>query len=443
MLKTHKMPNIGLRSFCRACSVRLTYTISFKDSFAHSRCSHTHFETIMSNKYTNGGHLLEYNSEQVLRVCSEHLHNGHLVAFPTETVYGLGANALDKEAVLSIFKAKQRPLTDPVIVHVLNIDSALQLIDINDILKRLYLHLAKHFWPGPLTIIANSNKDKIPECVTAGTGSVGIRVPNHPVALELLRACRLPIAAPSANRFGHVSPTTAEHVMEDLGNTPFPILIIDTHKACDVGIESTVIKLEQPNVDDLTLIQIQVLRRGGISIEQISKSLTVDADPLRGLMIQVLAAPKTRSVSNNTDVRQISPGLMLTHYAPDVPAFIIEDKKTENSVGTDAVLSISLEDCVLIDFGRKHEELKSHVLRYFDLSSEGDVQEARSTVFDKLRASEKVPKAKAVILPNLQHLELEHADSLFDRLYRAASGRFAQVTHTHLLCSSYISCNQH
>ncbi len=393
--------------------------IRFNRRFAHSIVN-THITRTM---VAPGGHLLRYDTEQttVLEQCSKHLQTGNLVAFPTETVYGLGANALNEEAVLSIFKAKQRPLTDPVIVHVLDENAALELIDINDTLKTLYLHLARTFWPGPLTIVANSNKDKVPDCVTAGTGAVGVRVPNHHVARELLRVSNLPIAAPSANRFGHVSPTTAQHVMEDLGNTPFPILIIDANEACDVGIESTVIKLEQTN----DTLQIHVLRRGGISVEQISKSLSHDS--LRGKLIELIVAPKTRSVSNDTDKGQVSPGLMLTHYAPDVPAFIID-----NQVTNEHETQVSLHDCVLIDFGGKNSDLKNSVLQYFDLSASGDVQEARNTVFDKLRASEKIDNAKAVILPNLQNVELEHADSLFDRLYRAASGRFARVTQGNL-----------
>jgi L-threonylcarbamoyladenylate synthase len=382
--------------------------------------------------WTPGGHMLSFDKESsdvILQQCSEHLNGGQLVAFPTETVYGLGANALNEQAVLSIFEAKQRPLTDPVIVHVLDVTAALELIDINEPLTTLYLHLAKNFWPGPLTIVANSNKKIVPDCVTAGTGAVGVRVPNHDIARELLRACKLPIAAPSANRFGHVSPTTGQHVMEDLGKTPFPILIIDTNEACDVGIESTVIKLEQKDENEM---HIHVLRRGGISVEQISKSLSTNNESLRGLLIQLIVAPKTRSVSNDTTKGQVSPGLMLTHYAPDVPAFIMDEQIDQNPQD---ITSIALEQCVLIDFGGKHAELTSHVLKYFDLSAKGDVQEARTTVFDKLRASEKVQNAKAVILPNLQHVELEHADSLFDRLYRAASGRFARVTQSHLLCS--------
>ncbi|KAL0481913.1 threonylcarbamoyl-AMP synthase [Acrasis kona] len=379
------------------------------------------------NSHIPGGHLLSSTHDSIIE-CGEYVRNGHLVAFPTETVYGLGANAFDEKAVLRIFEAKQRPLTDPVIVHVFDSDHALELIKVSDKVKRLYLHLAKHFWPGPLTLVAPYNPDKIPLCITANTGSVGVRVPNHKIALELLVQAKVPIAAPSANRFGHVSPTCSTHVLEDLGNTPFPIFIIkeDGQSVCEIGIESTVAKLEETTDG----VNILVLRRGGVSIEQISKSL-VDAHDLKGILVQVMSNPKTRSVQNTTQHGQVSPGLMLTHYAPDVPAYLI-DQHLEQQENANA---IDLNKCVLIDFQSKHIHLKNDFLSYMDLSPSGDIYEARNSVFEMLRLSEKVEGAQAVMLPNLQNVEVEHADSLFDRLYRAASGNYAKIQNKQLLVS--------
>jgi L-threonylcarbamoyladenylate synthase len=170
---------------------------------------------------------------------AELLRNGRLVAFPTETVYGLGANALDPAAVQRIFAAKGRPMTSPLIVHVASVEMA----------RELAAHwpdeaeaLAREFWPGPLTIIV-PKQGFIPDIVTAGLPSVGLRMPAHPVALELLRATGLPLAAPSANRFTQLSPTTAQHVREGLGDAVD--LILDGG-ACTVGIESTVLSLAGP-----------------------------------------------------------------------------------------------------------------------------------------------------------------------------------------------------
>jgi L-threonylcarbamoyladenylate synthase len=167
------------------------------------------------------------------------LRAGRLVAFPTETVYGLGANALDPAAVQRIFDAKGRPLTSPLIVHVESIAAARELaLEWPEAAQQL----AERFWPGPLTIIV-PKKQLVPGIVTAGLPSVGLRMPAHPLALELLREVQLPLAAPSANRFTELSPTTAEHVRSGLGDAVD--LILDGGP-CTVGIESTVVSLAGP-----------------------------------------------------------------------------------------------------------------------------------------------------------------------------------------------------
>jgi L-threonylcarbamoyladenylate synthase len=169
----------------------------------------------------------------------ELLRAGRLVAFPTETVYGLGANALDETAVRRIFEAKGRPFSSPMIVHVAGIGMARELV--LDWPEQAEL-LARRFWPGPLTIIL-PKRSHIPDLVTAGLPSVGLRIPAHPLAQALLEAAQIPIAAPSANRFTELSPTTAEHVRESLGSRVDMIL---DGGCCTVGIESTVISLTGP-----------------------------------------------------------------------------------------------------------------------------------------------------------------------------------------------------
>jgi tRNA threonylcarbamoyl adenosine modification protein (Sua5/YciO/YrdC/YwlC family) len=144
-----------------------------------------------------------------LRTAGEMLRAGKLVAFPTETVYGLGANALDEEAVLDIFRVKGRPLTDPLIVHIPTPDAAAALFETDDETAAVVAILAAAFWPGPLTLVARA-ASSLPLCVSAGTGFVGVRCPDHAVARALLAEAAVPVAAPSANRFGHVSPTSAQ-----------------------------------------------------------------------------------------------------------------------------------------------------------------------------------------------------------------------------------------
>src|SRR5437016_2243476 len=166
------------------------------------------------------------------------IRSGQLVAFPTETVYGLGANALDDQAVARIFEAKVRPTTDPLIVHV---RSPEQLAETAIAVPDIAYQLIDRFWPGPLTLVL-TRSDRISAAVSAGLATVAVRMPAHPVALALLEAARVPIAAPSANRFAHSSPTTASHVLDDLdGKIP---LILDAGPTT-VGVESTIVDLTE------------------------------------------------------------------------------------------------------------------------------------------------------------------------------------------------------
>lgn len=213
------------------------------------------------------------------------LRAGGLVAFPTETVYGLGANALDDDAVRRVYDAKGRPPTNPMIVHVADADAARALAaSWPEEAERL----AARFWPGPLTLVV-PKRPEIGDIVTAGLPNVGIRVPRHPVAQAVLRAAGVPVAAPSANRFTGVSPTTADHVADSLGDAVD--LIVDGGP-CDVGIESTVVSL----VDGFV-----VLRPGMISVEE-----------LREVVPQI----RVRASFLAIDVAHPSPGLSHRHYAP-------------------------------------------------------------------------------------------------------------------------------
>lgn len=220
------------------------------------------------------------------------LKKGEAVAIPTETVYGLAANALNTSAVAKIFQIKQRPTFDPLIIHLPSFDKVYDYaLDVPEIFEVL----AKKFMPGPLTLLLRK-KDIIPDLVTAGSLYVAVRIPSHNVTKSLLDMVDFPLAAPSANPFGYISPTTAQHVADQLGNKVYYIL---DGGPCDVGLESTIIGMNE-NGD------IEVLRKGGLSIENI------------------------REVVGNIIIRDIStsnpeaPGMLTSHYAPRVPLILTE-----------------------------------------------------------------------------------------------------------------------
>lgn len=230
----------------------------------------------------------------------ELLQQGRLVAFPTETVYGLGADASQPDAVRGIFAAKQRPADHPLIVHLPNVE---QLTEWGRQLSAAAYELAKHFWPGPLTLIV-PKAPHVLNIVTGNQNTVGLRVPQHPVAHQLLHQFGKGIAAPSANRFGHVSPTQAQHVQQELGNSVD--LIIDGG-ACPVGIESTIV--------DVSGKHISVLRPGMITVKQIEDVL--------GEKITVLTSTTTRA-----------PGMLASHYAPQTALRLIASEQLLETIKT-------------------------------------------------------------------------------------------------------------
>jgi L-threonylcarbamoyladenylate synthase len=230
--------------------------------------------------------------EEELNRAAQILRQGGLVAFPTETVYGLGANALDAEAVARIYRVKERPFASPLIVHVA--DEAMARTIAAEWPKRAQL-LAQKFWPGPLTLVLKK-AEAIPDLVTAGLPSVGVRVPAHPVAAALFRRAGIPVAAPSANRFSEISPTTAEHVRKSLGDRVDMIL---DGGPTQVGIESTVASLVR--------VPPVVLRPGMIAQAE-------------------LEAVTGESWGHESELPHISesPGLHPKHYAPRTPFFVLE-----------------------------------------------------------------------------------------------------------------------
>lgn len=224
-----------------------------------------------------------------IRAAAEALRRGELVAFPTETVYGLGAHALDVRAVAKIFEAKGRPRFDPLIVHVAD-PSALEAITATDD-PRLRT-LAERFWPGPLTLVV-PKRPEVPDLVTAGHTSVAVRVPAHPVAQALLQEAAIPVAAPSANRFGAISPTRAEHVRGQLD-----VQHVLDGGPCDVGVESTILSLLEP--------EPTLLRAGGLPLEA-----------LEGALGRI-------RIPEEAALMTLSPGRQTRHYAPRTPLRLSE-----------------------------------------------------------------------------------------------------------------------
>lgn len=229
-----------------------------------------------------------YKGKEDIPSVAKYIKEGQVVGMPTETVYGLAANALDQEAVQKIFEAKNRPMDNPLIVHICDLD---QLLELTAQVPFTAIQLAHAFWPGPLTLVFERS-DLVPNGVTAGGNTVAVRMPSHPLALELIKECGVPLAAPSANRSGSPSPTTARHVLNDM-NGIIPA-VLDGGQ-CSVGVESTVL--------DLSHGVPRLLRPGGITPEQIESVIgAIEIDP---------------SITENVHLEQVSsPGMKYKHYAP-------------------------------------------------------------------------------------------------------------------------------
>lgn len=363
--------------------------------------------------------------------CGKRLREGGLVAFPTETVYGLGANAMNERACRSIFAAKERPLTDPLIVHVTTNEEALSLWNAENgsTERHLLENLCSAFWPGPLTLVAKAGS-KVPLVVMAGTGFVACRNPNHAIARAIIDAAGVPIAAPSANKFGHVSPTTAEHVWDDLHEEDVWIIESDeSHEmedqrkimSCHVGVESSVVKLEmlQNNKAQLTM-----LRQGAISVEQLERF--IEKSEIDNDSVEVLSNFKEVTFHNEATV---SPGQSIRHYSPNVPSCLASDKCRSMPIGILSKLELEiLKSTVIVDYGKSMLPWKNFALQYRDLSESCNSSEAAQHVFHTLRWAEHVPGVSLILLPDLSppHKNDALALAVKDRLTRAASGKVVQ-----------------
>ncbi len=302
--------------------------------------------------------IADAESNQALALAGEILRKGGLVVFPTETVYGLGANALSSDAASKIYAAKGRPSDNPLIVHIAEPSDAEELV----YTSALYYKLARAFMPGPLTVIM-PKRDCIPGAVTANLNTVAIRCPSHPVARALISCAGVPIAAPSANLSGSPSPTTALHVKDDM--TGRVDMIIDGG-ACEVGLESTIVKIESET--ELTL-----LRPGAITkedLEAIGASVTV-----AGAVLGALKEGET----------VLSPGMKYRHYAPKAPLFLLEG----NALARKNFLEKQEGSVAYLGYEEEYPFFSSLPIRFYSMGKEMDIKTQASRLFSVLREADK------------------------------------------------------
>ncbi|MCL2663282.1 MAG: L-threonylcarbamoyladenylate synthase [Oscillospiraceae bacterium] len=318
--------------------------------------------------------ILNASELKNIKLCADVLKSGGLVAFPTETVYGLGANALDEIAVSRIFTTKGRQEDNPLIVHVASIDEVGSLVDST---PEVFLTLAKAFWPGALTLVMKKSKI-IPDNVTAGLNTIAVRMPKHPAALALIRAFGFPVAAPSANPSGKPSPTKAIHVFNDInGKIPY---ILDGGD-CEVGVESTVL--------DISGNTPRILRPGGVTYNEIKSVLRDMEVEIASSSMKITSETHETCIINKSNGTESpkSPGMKYRHYAPKAPitAVIGSPDKTakhisdqiNNSGGKDnRTAALMFDEYALshpnvITFG-KSDEYASQAARLFDALREFD-----------------------------------------------------------------------
>ncbi|MCA9077057.1 MAG: threonylcarbamoyl-AMP synthase [Planctomycetaceae bacterium] len=304
------------------------------------------------------------------------IRDGGVVAFATETVYGLGAHAMNPQAVARVFEVKGRPRFDPLIVHVNDTEAAKRL---TATFPKTAERLADAFWPGPLTLVL-PKVEEVPDLVTAGLSTVAVRVPIHPLARQLIEQAGVPIAAPSANPFGQVSPTTAKHVQQQLGDRIDYLL---DGGPCDVGLESTVLHVAE---DPPTL-----LRPGGVTLEDLERVV----GPIRSL--------ESTEIDDNHP--QTSPGMLSRHYAPRTPLRMVEDLTTCDVPRKAGLLTLN------------HPPAPERFAAIEVLSRTRDLREAAATFYAAIRSLD-TQKLELILATPFPDKGLGRA--LNDRLRRAA-----------------------
>lgn len=391
--------------------------------------------------FENKAQILQPTDDNI-KLCAEKILKGEVVGMPTETVYGLAANAFNLQACLKIFEYKNRPLTDPLIVHVCSLEMAKQITILDENCEELFKILSKKFWPGPLTIILKANLNKIDTKILANHDAVGLRFPVHPIAKKFIEACGVPIAAPSANKFCHISPVKAMHVYEDFKE--FDIKILDGGE-CNFCMESTVIKLYTDEK------KILVCRMGAVSMNDIKKELEkherfkdfeieslakknnqIDTETLKQIHKQLdnnnTDKNKNNKINmkNNNDqftINQDAPGQFLKHYSPKLQTFLYSgeiDEYFQEIKISEKILFIDYMNILYNKFGSK---VKAE--NFMELSKEGNPSEVMKNFYNYLHKAEMVENKEYIVICDLEKYmsENEHKLTLLDRMLKAASFR--------------------
>ena len=321
-----------------------------------------------------------------INICADILKSGGLVAFPTETVYGLGADATDADAAKKIYSAKGRPSDNPLIIHV----KAPADAELYAYTSELYYRLAEAFMPGPLTVIM-PKRDTIPSTVTGGLDSVAVRCPSHPIAKALIEAAGVAVAAPSANLSGSPSPTTGEHVISDLNGK---IDAIISGGSADIGLESTIVKIDGES--------LCLLRPGAITYD----ALTCICDDVK------IAAAVTESLKENE--RPLSPGMKYKHYAPKADFVLLDGSETD--VTSFLMNAAKNENCAILAYSEEISLLATE--KIIDVGARDDLQTQAKRLFSALRDADKLDVDKIYAhLPTKDGLGL----ALYNRMIRAAA----------------------
>ena len=343
-----------------------------------------------------------------------YLKNNKIIAFPTETVYGLGGNAFSKDVINDIYKVKERPSQDPLIVHIDKIERIIEweLTDITNVEFEIVKTFSKEFSPGPFTMILKSSK-KVPSNVTGNTGYIGIRIPNNHLALKLIGESNLPIAAPSANKFGHISPTRKEHVYNEFKDQQilnYPIGIIDNEYIPEIGIESTIIKF------DFEKNNIKILRPGLVTKYDLLYFIEN-----RKYNFKLVDNVKYKGLNDNLE----SSGELIKHYAPNCDTILIKSSR-----------KVEIEDLPIknnfsiIDVNYLALNIKNISNYYKNLGKTDELNNLTKFYYNELRLFETLNKN---IQTNILYLVCDSRSKdlkyncLIDRMVRSASGNIINI----------------
>lgn len=358
------------------------------------------------------------NTDDNLMLLGKKIFNGEIVIFPTETVFGMGTNGLSETAVDNIFKLKNRPKNNPLILHCLGYNDAKLLVDLNKDDDYKFRLLSEKYWPGPLTVVLKAKKI-IPKNVTSNTGYVGLRSPKNDSTRRIIEYSKVPLAAPSANISGKVSSTCIEHVKKYFDSSD--VNILDDNYVCNIGIESTVIMLENG--------KINILREGIITSSELKlfiRKLNIKHNSNDFLIIDDQKINKI-----------ISPGQSILHYSPNKPLYILNIIDYRNTFENSSLEEFSnytqnyLKNSILIDFNKICLKYQDIFLGYVDLSSNGDIKEAIFNLYNVFHQLNDIDCDK-IFIYNFSRIENTYMSAIWDRIRRASENKEISIPYNFL-----------